>query len=83
MSLTYNPFLCFTVPGDVPAFAPMVINFAAGIASQVVSIPITNDIIIESDEVFEVVLNRTMDNTVVGSPNTANIIIEDDDRMLL
>ena len=83
MSLTYNPFLCFTVPGDVPTFAPVVVNFTAGVASQVVSIPITNDIFSESDEVFEVVLSRTMDNTVLGSPNTANIIIEDDDRMLL
>ena len=83
MSLTYNPFLCFTVPGDVPAFAPVVVSFAAGVESQVVSIPITNDLIVESDEVFEVVLNRTMDNTVLGSPNTANIIIEDDERMLL
>ena len=83
MSLTYNSFLCFTVPGDVPAFAPVVVNFAAGVGSQVVSIPITNDTLIESNEVFEVVLNRTMDNTVFGSPNTANIIIQDDDCMLL
>ena len=83
MSLTQNAFLCFTVPGDVPTFAPVVVNFAAGIALQVVSIPITNDILIESNEVFEVVLNRTMENTVLGSPNTANIIIEDDERMLL
>ena len=67
----------------MPTFAPLVVNFTAGVESQVVSIPITNDDLIESSEVFEVVLSRTLDNTVVGSPNAANIIIEDDDRMFL
>ena len=67
----------------MPAFAPVVINFAAEDALHVVSIPITNDNLIESDEVFEVLLTRTMDNTVVGSPDTTSIIIEDDDRMLM
>ena len=67
----------------MPAFLPMVVNFAAGVTSQVVSIPITNDLIIESDEVFEAFLTTTMNNTVIGSPNATNIIIEDDDSMLL
>ena len=67
----------------MPAFAPVVVNFAIGMTLQVVFIPITNDFITESDEVFEAFLTRAMDNTVIGSPSSTSIIIEDDDRMLL
>ena len=56
------------------------VNFAAGEESQVVSINITNDLLIESNEVFEAFLTRVEDNTVVGSPAAANIIIIDDER---
>ena len=58
--------------------------FSAGSTSQLVSIPIINDILIENDEIFEAVLSKvTGANTpdvVIGTPNVANVVIVDDDR---
>ena len=58
------------------------VNFAAGVTEQVVEIPITNDSIIESTEVFEAVLTTAVTNTIVGNPGVANVFIEDDDGTL-
>ena len=58
--------------------------FPAGSTSQLVSIPIVSDILIENDETFEAVLSKvTGTNTpdvVIGTPSVANVVIVDDDR---
>ena len=71
------------VPDDVAPFNTTVM-FPAGSTSQLVSIPIINDFLIENDEGFEAVLSKvTGANTpdvVIGTPNVANVVIVDDDR---
>ena len=56
--------------------------FPAGSTSQLVSIPIINDILIENDETFEAVLSKVAGtpDVVIGTPNVANVVIVDDDR---
>ena len=57
---------------------PMELTIVAGTDQQCTSISISDDPILENDELFSVVLNTT-DQAVTLRPSTANITIEDDD----
>ena len=48
-----------------------------------VSIPITNDIKVERDEKFDVILRSNGSDVVVGSPKQATVTIMDDDGNIL
>ena len=57
---------------------PMELTIVAGTDQQCTSISISDDPILENDELFSVVLNTT-DQAVTLRPSVANITIEDDD----
>ena len=57
---------------------PMELTIVAGTDQQCTSISISDDPILENDELFSVVLNTT-DQAVTLRPSSANITIEDDD----
>ena len=57
---------------------PMELIIVAGADLQCTSISISDDPILESDELFSVELNTT-DQAVTLHPSSANITIEDDD----
>ena len=50
----------------------------AGISTQIVTIPILDNVVVAESVLFSVVLTSA-DPAVVLHPDTANIIIEDDD----
>ena len=72
------------VPADLLTFSTNV-TFPAGSSSQVVSIPIINDLMFEMDESFEVFLCKIegQPDAVLGIPNSGNVVIEDDDRKVI
>ena len=57
---------------------PMELTIVAGADQQCTSISISDDPILENDELFSVELN-TSDQAVTLHPSSANITIEDDD----
>ena len=67
-----------TVSDDYAEPTPMELTIVAGTDQQCTSISISDDPILENDELFSVVLNTT-DQAVTLRPSTANITIEDDD----
>ncbi len=56
------------------------VNFAAGVTSQTVSIPITDDSLIESNETVSLALSSPSATALLGSPSTATLSIVDNDR---
>ena len=55
------------------------LQFNSGTNRQCVDIPVVNDTVLENDEDFFAVLNST-DSSVIVSPDTARVVIEDNDR---
>ena len=58
---------------------PITFDISPGDTSAIVSIPITNDIIVEGDEKFDVILQSNGSDVVVGSPKQATVTIINDD----
>ena len=59
-------------------------DISPGDTSAIVSIPITNDIRIERDENFNVILQSNGSDVIASSPKQATVtIIDDDGNMLL
>ena len=58
---------------------PITFDISPGDTSAIASIPITNDIIVEGDEKFDVILQSNGSDVVVGSPKQATVTIIDDD----
>jgi hypothetical protein len=56
------------------------VTFAAGQATQTISIPILQDSVIEGPETFTVTLSTTNNGAVLGAPTSATVTINDDDR---
>ena len=67
-----------TVSDDYAQPTPMELTIVAGTDQQCTSISISNDPILEYDELFSVQLNTT-DQAVILRPSSANITIGDDD----
>ncbi|MGI9106493.1 MAG: Calx-beta domain-containing protein [Pyrinomonadaceae bacterium] len=55
------------------------INFAAGVASQSFTFPITNDTTMESSETVNLTLSNPTGGATLGSQNTATLTITDND----
>jgi len=55
--------------------------FSPGDTSKTISIPITNDAIVEADETFDVVLSNPT-NATLGTPDTTTVTINNDDVTL-
>jgi len=66
------------VPEDFAPPIPMELTFLPGAAERCASISISNDTILEDDELFSVQLDTT-DQAVTLSPGSANVTIVDDD----
>jgi hypothetical protein len=56
------------------------VSFAAGVTSQTVSIPITDDAVIEGNETVLLSLSSPSAGTTIGSPQAATLTIVDNDR---
>ncbi|MCU7852791.1 MAG: thrombospondin type 3 repeat-containing protein, partial [Candidatus Thiodiazotropha sp. (ex Monitilora ramsayi)] len=56
------------------------LNFADGITSAVITVPISDDTVYEGDETFVVSLN-TVVGAVIGTPSMATVTIEEDDPL--
>jgi len=68
----------FTVFNDYAQPTPMELVFEQGTARQCASISISDDAILENNELFSVQLTTT-DQAVMLSPSSATVTIEDDD----
>ena len=68
----------FTVFNDYAQPTPMELVFEQGTAQQCASISISDDAILENNELFSVQLTTT-DQAVMLSPSSATVTIEDDD----
>lgn len=60
--------------------ASQTVSFAPGVTSQTVSVPITDDAVIEADETVSLSLSSPSAGATLGSPQTAVLIIVDNDR---
>ncbi len=58
---------------------PITVDFAINQTSQVVTIPITNDSLIEGNETINLTLSNPTNGAVVGSGNNAVALVVDDD----
>ena len=58
------------------------VTFSAGLSSASVSVPVTNDNVIEASEMFSGSLSAVTENVVIG-PDTAYVTIMDDDGELM
>jgi len=56
------------------------VSFAAGMTAQTVSIPITDDAVLEGNETVSLSLSSPSAGTTLGSPSTATLTIVDNDR---
>ncbi len=56
------------------------VSFAPGVTSQTVSVPITDDAVIEADETVSLSLSSPSAGATLGSPQAAVLIIVDNDR---
>ena len=67
-----------TAPADYTATAGTV-TFAAGETVKTFTVPISDDVLIEGNESFNVVLTGPSAGNFLGSPNTATVTIVDND----
>ena len=58
------------------------VSFAAGETSKIVSVPITDDGLVESSETVSLSLSSPSAGTTLGSPSTATLTIQDNDSAL-
>ena len=65
-------------PNDYANFS-MILTFDNGMDKQCVNIILENDMILENNETFEVLLDRLDDTRVILMPERAEVIIIDDD----
>jgi glucose/arabinose dehydrogenase len=56
------------------------LDFAAGVMTRTLMVPLVNDTAIESNETVRVTLQNAQNGAIVGSPSLATITITDDDR---
>ncbi|MGD0168041.1 MAG: Calx-beta domain-containing protein, partial [Gaiellaceae bacterium] len=56
------------------------VSFAAGVTSKTVSIPITNDTLVEGNETVKLSLSSPSSGAVLGTQKTATLTILDNDR---
>ncbi|MCU0546400.1 MAG: hypothetical protein MUE44_30260 [Oscillatoriaceae cyanobacterium Prado104] len=71
-----------TAPDDYTN-TPIVVNFAAGdTAPKTVTIPITNDTLVEGNETVNLTLANPTGNAVIGTQSTATLNITDNDSSL-
>jgi hypothetical protein len=54
--------------------------FPAGLNTNFIKVPILNDGILESSEIFSVVLSNPSSDASLASPNSVSLIIQDDER---
>ena len=71
----------YTGVSDYTSVSRMV-TFSAGLSSASVSVPVTNDNVIEASEMFSGSLSAVTENVVIG-PDTAYVTIMDDDGELM
>ena len=67
-----------TAPGDFTS-TPIVVSFATGETSKSVTLPIINDLVVESNETFQLSLSNLTGGATLGSPSTATVTIVDND----
>jgi hypothetical protein len=58
------------------------VSFAAGETSKIVSVPITDDSLVEGSETVSLALSSPSAGTTLGSPSTATLTIQDNDAAL-
>ncbi len=58
---------------------PIVVDFADGETSKTVTIPVTDDNLVESAEKIQLVLGNPTGNVTIGTQNTATLTIADND----
>ena len=75
--------MCFVAlaPQDYSSTLTSVVFSPGGPSQMCVSIPIMNDDIFETEEIFTVILDN-LDGTTPTDPSTASIVIVDDDGKL-
>ena len=80
-SATAHPAAGFDFTGPVPSLALTgTLEFAAGVMSRTLTIPVVNDGAIEPNETFTVTLQNAQGGATVGSPGVATVTIVDNDR---
>jgi uncharacterized repeat protein (TIGR01451 family) len=60
-------------------FESGIVQFGPGETTRSVTIPLVNDVLVESGETFQVTLSNPSGNFVVGAPGTIVVTITDDD----
>jgi len=60
--------------------APIIVSFADGETSKIVSVPIINDTLVEGKETLNLVLGSATGGAAIGTQNTAVLEVVDNDR---
>ena len=81
LPLTLSLFYCIDDDYNSGTFT---VKLEARVTSTFINIPVVNDVVLETNEEFELtILSSSLPNTLIsGSPNIALMTIIDDDRKL-